>query len=468
MFLNQQSLHRRRLLEIGGLSLLGLNTPQLQHLRAQTPSDSPLAGKRINSCIFIFLFGGPSQIDLWDMKPKAPVEIRGAFNPVATKVPGIQICEHLPRMAAQMDKFALVRSMRHRMPVHGPACSEMYSGRPYFGPPKTDQARPEDWPSVSSLVMRYGKSAGQLPPSIVLPWYSQFVGQSKRIAGQTGGRMGDDFNPVLIEGDPSQADFEVQGLKTLPGVDPPRLARRRALLDQLKPSSASPLNYGTPAEKLAQHTEMAYSMMQQPAFRKALELPAMKDPLREKYGKTKFGQSLLLARQLVEAGVSLVTVNWDDESKADKVSPFWDTHHNNFTKLKDHLCPIFDRSFAAFMEDLHQRGLLETTMVVVTGEFGRTPRLGQFSQNAMTEKTGRDHWPHAFTVLMAGGSVRGGQVYGSTNRNGDQVADRPVSPADMAATVFEHLGVDAAGKYYDSFQNLDRDICLGRPIHGLS
>ena len=188
---------------------------------------------------------------------------------------------------------------------------------------------------------------------------------------------------------------------------------------------------------------------------------------RESYGSTKFGQSLLLASRLVESGISLVTVNFDHESKFDKRSPMWDTHDANFSKLKTPLCPVFDQSFAAFLEDLDQRGLLESTLVVALGEFGRTPKVGQFSQNAMTLKTGRDHWPHAFTALMAGGSIGGGQVYGATTNNGGYVAENPVTPADLSATILQHLGVDPSLEYHDEFQNVQRKLSLGIPIEDL-
>ncbi len=189
--------------------------------------------------------------------------------------------------------------------------------------------------------------------------------------------------------------------------------------------------------------------------------------LRARYGETKFGQSLLLARRLVESGVSLVTVNWDDETRNDKVSPFWDTHNHNFAALKDRLAPRFDLSFSALVEDLAERGLLESTLLVVTGEFGRTPKIGQIVQNGMTEKTGRDHWPHAFTVLLAGGGVRGGQVYGATNKIGAFVEDRPVSPADLSATILHHLGIDFTRHYHDEFQQLPQLLSTGRVIEGL-
>jgi uncharacterized protein (DUF1501 family) len=189
--------------------------------------------------------------------------------------------------------------------------------------------------------------------------------------------------------------------------------------------------------------------------------------VRQRYGETAVGQSLLLARRLVEAGVSLVTVNWQDETKIDGVNTCWDTHQNNFAKLRDLLCPTFDRAFPAFIEDLHDRGLLETTLVVAVGEFGRTPKLGQFTQSSNTKKTGRDHWPHAFTALLAGGGVRGGQVYGETTRDGGYVSDRPVTPADLTATILYHLGIDHTQRYEDDFQRLHNRLSDGRAVRDL-
>jgi len=459
----QSTVSRRELLRVGGLSLLGLTATDLARLSAQSPSGPP----RIKSCIFVFLFGGPSHIDLWDMKPNAPAEIRGEFRPIATRTPGIQLCEHLPKLAQQTDKLCLLRSMEHRMPVHGPACSEMYTGRPYFGPPTTDQAKPEDWPSLSALATRFGASSSALPPAVVLPWYIQFAGQDKRIAGQTGGRMGDLKNPFLVQGDPSDRAFQVQGIQLADDVPAERIARRRALLKELSAALPAPW-HGEPAVDLfSHHADTAFSLLGDVQANEAFRLEKETSATRDQYGGSKFGQSLLLARRLVESGVSLVTVNWDDETRHDKVSPFWDTHNHNFAALKTRLTPVFDTTFSAFLEDLGQRGLLESTLVVVTGEFGRTPKIGQIVQNGMTEKSGRDHWPHAFTVLLAGGGVRGGQAYGETNPIGAFVKDRPVSPADLAATILERLGIDSTREYWDEFQQVRQKLSVGRPIVGL-
>jgi hypothetical protein len=459
---------RRELLRVGALNALGLSASDLTVRRASAATDGPTAKYRSNSCVFIFLFGGPSHIDLWDMKPAAPAEIRGEFKPIATRVPGIQLCEHLPLMAARMDKLCLIRSMTHHMPVHGPACSELYSGRPYFGPPTTDQATREDWPSVASIVTRFGPNRAGWPPSIVLPWYTQFAGQDKPIAGQTGGRMGSSFRPFLINGDPSQADFRVPGLRLPAEVPLGRAEARYSLLRQLETEAGA----GEPRLNLADPTfknnyATAYAMLNNARAAEAFELSREPKSVRERYGHSKFAQSLLLSRRLVEAGILLVTVNWDDETSIDKVSPFWDTHNHNFPSLKDRLAPRFDQAYSAFLDDLDRCGLLESTLVVVTGEFGRTPRIGQKVQNAMTEKTGRDHWPHAFTVLLAGGGIRGGQVYGQSDPSGGYIKDNPVTPADLSATILNHLGINYHQEYWDEFQQIPRRLSEGAPIKTL-
>ena len=459
---NSGTLGRRELLRIGGLSLLGLTAGKLNQLRAQPTA----VRERAKSCVFLFLFGGPSQVDLWDMKPAAPPEIRGEFKPAATNVPGIQICEHLPRLAQTLDKICLVRSMTHRMNVHGPACSEIFTGREYFQAPTTDQATREDWPSLSSLVMRYGSSASGLAPSVVLPWYLQFPGQARRIAGQTGARMGELYNALLVQGDVGQADYEITGLQLRADLPLQRMNERRGLLRSLDFTDTGRAGIGEALSMLDANRSRAWSLLESRAG-EVLDLKREPEHVRERYGQTTVGQSLLMARRLVEVGVPLVTVNWQDETHIDGVNTCWDTHQNNFSKLKDLLCPLFDQAFPTFISDLAERGLLETTLVVALGEFGRTPRMGQFSQSSNTQKTGRDHWPHAFTALVAGGGVRGGQVYGATNENGGYVVDKPVSPADLSATILSHLGIDPSQTYHDEFQKLPRKLSEGKVVRGL-
>jgi Protein of unknown function (DUF1501) len=458
---------RRELLRIGGASLLGLNVAELARLRAgaaeQAASSAGESFGRQNSCVFIFLFGGPSHIDLWDMKPAAPVEVRGDFRPIATTVPGVQVCEHLPLLAQQMERVCLVRSMHHQMPVHGPACSEMYTGREYPLAPVTDEARPEDWPSLAALATRFGPRPHGLPPAAVVPWHTQFDGQSRRIAGQTAGRMGEQFDPFLMAADLRSAVFDTRRLYLPDGFPTTRLDDRRRLLGELGAAARS-LGEGRSVEIFRQHQETAYGMLADGRIARAIDLAREPEPTHERYGPTIFGRSLLAARRLVEAGVPLVTVNWYDESVTEKVSPLWDQHNHIFPTLKDRMLPVFDRALTAFLADLAERELLETTLVAATGEFGRTPKIGQFTQNNMTEKTGRDHWPHAFTVLLAGGGVRGGQVYGATDRLGGHVKDNPTTPSDLAATMLKHLGIDPRQRYWDHFQQREQPLCEGTPI----
>ncbi|MFN0052216.1 MAG: DUF1501 domain-containing protein [Planctomycetales bacterium] len=453
---------RREWLRIGGLSACGLTLPELFRLRTLTAASSAAARHQGNSCVFLFLFGGPSHIDLWDMKPEAPAEIRGEFQPVSTVVPEINVCEHLPRFAQMLDKVCLLRSMTHRMNVHGPACSEIFSGRPYFGPPVTDQARPEDWPSLSALTMRYGSSPIGLPASVVLPWYLQFPGQSLRIAGQSGGRMGEQYNAMLLEADGGA--FRLGGLELFDDAPLPRVRLRRDLLRQIESHGAPPASAAVTSH--LRQAEQAWSLLEN-RVHTVLDLDRESPATRERYGSSAIGQSLLMARRLVEAGLPLVTVNWEDETKIDGVNTCWDTHQENFKKLKTLLCPIFDQVFPAFINDLAERGLLETTLVVAVGEFGRTPKLGQFTQSANTKPGGRDHWPHAFTALVAGGGVRGGQTYGSTTPTGGYVATQPVTPADLTATILHHLGIDHTLEYEDAFQRNRQRLSEGEPVTDL-
>lgn len=461
----RERLSRRSLLQIGGLSALGLTSTQLAKLRATQTNDPGTKRRRQNACVFLFLFGGPSQIDLWDMKPAASAEIRGEFQPVATKVPGIQICEHLPRLAQQMDKVCLLRSMQHKMNVHGPACSEVFSGRPYHSAPITDQATPEDWPSLSAMTMRYGSSQTGLPPSVVLPWYLQFPGQSARIAGQTGGRMGERHDAMLIQGS-GDGEFQVDGLTAFDAVPLSRIEKRRRLADELQFGDPRLTYSGKLVNDIDRHRDRAFSLLQHRAG-EILDLERESVPLRDAYGRTSVGQSLLMARRLIEAGVSLVTVNWEDETKISGTNTCWDTHEDNFSKLRTLLCPMFDQAFPAFLQDLDDHGLLETTLVVAIGEFGRTPKLGQFTQSSNTKKSGRDHWPHAFTALLAGGGVRGGQVYGSTDRHAGYVTENPVSPADLSATILYHLGVDYTQEFVSTNQGLRHRLSDGSPVRNL-
>jgi uncharacterized protein (DUF1501 family) len=278
--------------------------------------------------------------------------------------------------------------------------------------------------------------------------------------------MGERYNAMLIQGDLESRSFDTDGFHLQETVPIDRLRRRHELLTHLQTTSGPRTLAADVIDDYRQHHDRAYALLHNRTG-ELLDLEREKDTVHQRYGKTMMGQSLLMARRMVEAGVSLVTVNWEDETKTDGVNTCWDTHHSNFSKLKNLLCPIFDQAYSAFIEDLHERGLLETTLVVAIGEFGRTPHMGQFSQSANTKKSGRDHWPSAFTALLAGGGVRGGQVYGATNQHAALVEDRPVTPADLAATILHHLGIDHDQSYVDDMQGLRHRLSEGRPVMDL-
>lgn len=467
-------LTRREVLQIGGLGTLGILLPDL--LRAQESARPRTTGKlnnstagrldaRAKSCILVFLFGGPSHIDTWDMKPTAPSGIRGEFNPIATNVPGIRICEHFPLLAGQMDKVAIVRSMQHPHPRHGYGLYYMMTGRPHLRPEIDAPPQPDDSPCLGSIVAKFRPSRGGLHPAVTLPRWAKFDDLPNSYAGQNGGFLGGSFHPWLVTSNKDDGfDFQMPGIELPPEVGLNRLDSRKGLLRTLDHQVAALAD-----ASLVRATDSLYAqalgLVTSSTARGAFDLSEESPALRDRYGMHSIGQGLLLARRLVEAGVSLVTVNWHRDGSNVK-SPFWDTHVDNFKSLKERLIPPTDRALAALLEDLHHRGLLESTLVLVMGEFGRTPKIGRVVMNAATNATGRDHWPYAYSILMAGGGVRGGQVYGSSDRIGGYVADDPVGPADLTATVLWLMGIDPDAEIQDRLGRPFR-ASDGHPILGL-
>ena len=422
----------------------GLSAAGLARLRADAP-----AGKyRANACVFLFLFGGPSHIDLWDMKPDAPAEVRGEFRPIATRVPGIHVCEHLPRLGRRHGQGlpAPVDDAPDERPRAG---VQRGVQRPAVLTARRRPTRPAARTGRRSArwSTRYGRPRGGLPPSVVLPWYLQFPGQPRRIAGQTGGRMGERHNAFLVARRPRPTPTSRSkglGPRRRPARGD-RLAARRGAAR----AAGGRLRLRPPGGRTFDGNRRAvYDLLGRPGRPTPSTCGASRRRVRERYGPTTVGQSLLLARRLVEAGVSLVTVNWQDETKIDGVNTCWDTHQDNFAKLKTLLCPTFDRAFPAFVEDLRPAGPAGDD----AGGGGRASSAGRrrsasSRQSSNTRKTGRDHWPHAFTALLAGGGVRGGQVYGATTRDGGYVGrqarhpgrpdgDDPAPPGDRP-----HAGV---------------------------
>ncbi len=454
---------RRQLLRVGGLSLAGIGLPDLlrwRQLQAQVPTVQPTA----KSCIFIYLFGGPSQLETFDLKPHAPSDFRGEFLPIPTNVPGISISEHLPLLAQQADKYALIRSMTHEHPRHGWGLYHAFTGKRHSRPDLDAPPTPDDHPGLGAIVNYSVTAKGGLPAAVTLPRWNKFNDLPDEYAGEKAGFLGKTFDPWLIAADPNAPDFGISGIDLPSGLSIGRFAERNSLRQQLE-TRLDVMQASALGQKHDLLYQQAVALVASRSARQAFELQHEQSALRELYGRHPIGQGLLLARRLIEAGTTLVTVNWHNDN-SDVKSPFWDTHRENFKTLKQTLLPPTDRAIAALLQDLHDRGLLATTMVVVLGEFGRTPRIGRIVMNAATDATGRDHWPHAYSVLIAGGGVRGGQVHGASDDRAAYVARDPVTPPDLVATVLWGLGIEGDTVIHDRLRR-PQTLCEGEPVTAL-
>jgi uncharacterized protein (DUF1501 family) len=415
-------IQRRDFLRLGtaGLFGLGFSLPALLRLQAQAAEQ----GRRPNdvALIFLFLHGGLSTLDTWDLKPVAPAEFRGEFKPITTNVPGIQITEHLPRTARQMDKFALIRSFRHHNSDHGPADHYMLTGyfpQAGFNPSlKPNNQRP----AHGSVIARKLGPHGSVPPYVCLPKMHPSAGPAY---------LGSGAAPFVIEADPNAPDFTVPDIVPPPALAADRLEARRHLLTQIdRYQRAIETRANHDAQAVSVFQRKAFELMTSPAAKKAFDIHAEPDPLRDAYGRSSLGQSCLMARRLVEAGVRCVTIDHSN----------WDTHNDNFRVLKRDLLPALDGALATLFRDLAERGLLARTLVVVSGEFGRTPRINK--------DAGRDHWGPAFTVALGGGGIHCGRVVGRTDARAERPAADPYGPEDLAATIYHLLGIDPNEEFY--------------------
>lgn len=430
------SLDRRTLLRAGGLSLLGLGLDQLVAARSALQASEAKSFGKAKACILLFMWGGPAHQDTWDMKPDQPENIRGAFQPISTKVPGIQICEHLPQLAQRTDKLSIVRSVTHNNADHTPSTHFLLTGQP---PPRSTDLRAQ-WPHMGSVLAKLGHGRGALPPFVsmrpIVPGdVPRFVEQSQ---GQFGGWMGPVFDPLTIDADPNKPDYRVAEMTLQPELNVSRLDDRRTLLAELNAQIAikSPQ-----LDAVGHNHRRAFELLTSASEQRgAFNISEEPQEVRERYGLNPHGQSVLQARRLVERGVPLVTVFWPNDG-IKNVSVYWDTHSRNFIDLKDRLMPVADQAFSALLDDLSERGMLDETLVLWTGEFGRTPKVGQVNSDAGAGKDGRDHWPGCFTSVLAGGGIRGGQVYGKSDRQAAYPAENPVTPSDLIATVYHALGV---------------------------
>ncbi len=428
-------INRREALRVGGLSLFaGMTLPQLL---AAAP---PAGNGRAKSVILVNLFGGPPHMDMFDLKPDAPEETRGEMKPTSTSVPGLQICDLMPKIAGIMDRATLIRSYSHKYNSHNPY--NVLTG--FDGGSDRDNyfAKVTDHPSIGSVCQYLGMGARDIAPYVMMPAFPGYT-QALRRAGPYGGYLGSSFDPLFTQFEPTLAE-EVEGdynptiasgvptppsIAELPDLTIDRLHRRKSLLQQIDAELKSVEKRGT-VRRLGNFREKAFELLTSTKTRSAFDLDQEPQQLRDRYGSHVWGTSALIARRLVEAGTMLVTIHWEA-----KGNNHWDLHGNNFGMLRSHL-PQLDQFVEALVLDLEERGLLESTLVVVMGEMGRTPKI-----NA---KAGRDHWPQCGFSLLFGGGTRRGCVIGATDKTAAYPTDRPVSAGDMAATIYHLLGVDAS------------------------
>jgi len=443
-------LSRRSWLRIGGLGWLGLSLPSL--LKGGSIAEIKSVAK---SCVLFLLHGGPSQLDIWDMKPLAPAEVRGEFKPIATRVPGIRITEHLPRLASLSHLFTIVRSMTHTAVNHNTATYLVTTGHPPLRDLIAFSPSENDYPHLGAQIALRKAGANNSPAAVSLP--DPVSDGPYTTPGQNGGFLGAAYAPFAIYGDPNDNQFAVDGLGAGTEQSSGRLSDRRSLLRGLD-EELSRLSDDPHISQMDSYQKRAFNLLTSGATRRAFNIGVESSRLRERYGRNKYGQSLLLARRLVEAGVRLVTVYWG--GRVNNPVPHWDTHFNNNRRLKEELLPPFDQCFSAFLEDLDARGLLATTLVICMGEFGRTPRFGQFTGNGV-DATGRDHWPHCYSVVVSGGTAAGGRVLGRSDSFAAYPAADPYSPQDLAATVLNALGINPQDKVLDGFGQ-SVPLCPGR------
>jgi hypothetical protein len=440
---------RRDFLRVGSLGLAGLSLADLFRVQSATKTSA-----RAKSVVQLYMWGGPSQLETFDLKPNAPDGVRGEFQTIATKVPGTRICEHLPKLAALADRYAILRSVTHTGVNHGTSAYHMLTGQIHLTPGTLRHPTPNDLPSVGCAVGKFGRQPKDVPAYVSLP--SVLVdGDGGEVPGQGPGLLGQKFAAFQVHGDPTQPDFSMDTL-TLPADLKGRRFQERMKLQAALEQHAENLAHLPGAEEMGSHYERAYRLLLSDKTRQALNLASEPEKIRERYGWHDFGQSCILARRLVEAGVPLITVYWG--RGAPGAPGNWDTHANNCQQMKEKLLPAFEQGLTAFLEDLQSRGLLDETLVMWFGEFGRTPRI---NKNA-----GRDHWGFCQSVLMAGAGVRGGQVYGSSDAHAAYAAELPVSPDDLAATVFHSLGIKLEQELHDT-QGRPLPMCTGKPVLGL-
>ena len=451
--------NRRRVLQAGclgtGLAAAGgLSLSDLLQRRAMAGEAAHRPGfGKAKACILLFMWGGPSHIDTLDPKPDAPAEVRGEFQSVATALPGVRISEHFKLLPGLMDKVSLIRSLGHSDPAHLSSAHAAVTG--HLAPKivsDDDPPSPLDTPHMGAVVSRFKATSGALPGSVIMPWkVFHPAAPGGQAPGQHGGWLGQQYDPFVVGGDPSQSAWSVPELSLLDGISVPRLQQRQHLLSNLDGVRRSLQDQADRSDILTQFQRQAFDMLGSPAARDAFDLSQEPAEVRARYGMNLHGQLVLLSRRLIERGVPLVTVNWHNDGRT-----FWDTHGNNFNRLKNDLIPPADLALSALLSDLEDRGLLDQTVVAWVGEFGRRPQI-------TAANAGREHWPWCYSGLLAGGGIRPGFVHGASDRQGGRPIDGAVSPRDLIATLYQALGIDYEQQLPDRVQRPVR-FCDGEPI----
>ncbi|MBI3866315.1 MAG: DUF1501 domain-containing protein [Planctomycetia bacterium] len=419
---------RREWLHAGAISALGLSLPEFLKARAalgETPAPN-------RSMILLWLWGGPSQLDTFDMKPAAPLEYRGPYRPIATNVPGIEVCELLPRLARRADKYAIIRSLRHQTNDHGIGGTVGLTSSQAGGISLGGQTIPGRLqPTHGAIVSRIRGFRPDLPTFVSIG--GRLHQGHRPIAGEGGGALGSQFDPFRLDYDPD-AGVKIPDLEIIGGLSPTTLGSRQQLLGEFD-AAARKLDESRSVERLDQFYQQAFSLLVSGKARRFFDVGEEPDEVRNRFGRFRFGQCCLMSRRLVAAGVPFVQVNWSShvEPIEDAGDGGWDTHDRNYPQLQDRHAWMLDQALSALLDDLDQRGMLESTVVMAAGEFGRTPKINP--------KAGRDHWEHCYSALVAGGGLRCGQVIGASDALGQYPATRPVSPGDLAMTVYRQLGI---------------------------
>jgi len=448
---------RRRLVQAGTLGLTGVT---LSKLLWADSARGATGRARADHCVLIFLNGGPSHIDMWDPKPEAPRDIRGEFEPIATTLPGVRFSEHLPRLAKHMHRSALVRSVHHLIGhAHGAAVYTALTGHDRGDTTMITPTGPNDYPAVGSVMSLVRPPEELMVPFVNLPYTTtEGIGGPPQ-AGFFGGLLGRRYDPLCILKDPNAPDFKVPDLSLGPDVAIDRLSRRRTL------QSAIDEQFGTRGSRGATgmegFRERAFSLLNSSATQRAFQISEEPAATRDAYGRNIYGQSVLLARRLIEAGTRVVSVPWAPDANAT-----WDTHWDHVNRLKNELLPPLDMAVGSLLDDLVERNLFDRTLVVIMGEFGRAPKITPVNEPSMpiTFIPGRTHWPFCYSVFMAGGGLKPGFVYGASDKIGAYPADKPVIPADIIATIYESLGIPNSFEFRDSSNRPYPLVPWGEPI----